>query len=31
MDASNGSYGICRVIDVFRSLAPDPDRTLTKL
>jgi len=22
-DAGNGSYGICRVIDAFRSLSPD--------
>jgi hypothetical protein len=26
MDAGNGSYGICRVIDDFRSLSPDPKR-----
>lgn len=24
MDAGNGSYGICRVIDDFRSPVPDP-------
>ena len=25
-DAGNGSYGICRVIDVSRSPSPDPKR-----
>ena len=26
-DAGNGSYGICRVIDVLRSPSPDPRRS----
>ena len=25
-DAGHGSYGICRVIDAFRSPSPDPKR-----
>jgi len=28
-DAGNGSYGICRVIDASRSLAPNPKRSAT--
>jgi hypothetical protein len=27
-DAGNGSYGICRVIDAFRSPSPEPKRYL---
>ncbi len=30
-DASNGSYGICRVIDASRSPSPDPKRSLNIL
>ncbi len=28
-DAGNGSYGICRVIDVLRSPSPDPKRSVS--
>ncbi len=29
-DAGNGSYGICRVIDAFRSPSPEPKRSAEK-
>ena len=29
-DAGNGSYGICRVINVLRSPSPDPKRSPKK-